>query len=77
MNERLMQSRLFGGVLCDWQHHGGVQRHVKIKAIVLVALMVCGSLWLIDDSSLARGLIACGALTGLLVINRLPEVARD
>ena len=74
MNRRLLNSRLFGGVLRDWQHHGGVQRHIKIKAIVLVGLMVCAAMFFSEMSTVVRGVIASGALIGLLVIRRLPEV---
>ena len=77
MNERLLRSRWVGRVLRDWQHRGGVRRDVKLKAIVLVGVTVCVGLLMIDMAPLARGILGCGALTGLLVIRRLPEVAGD
>ena len=77
MNERLLRSRLFGGVLRDWQHRGGVRRHIKVKAIALVGVMVCAGLVFIEMLPMVRGIFASGALIGLLVIRRLPEVAVD
>ncbi len=74
MNERLLASRLFGGILRDWQHHGGVRRHVKLKAVALVAVMICATLLLVELSPIARGLLAGGSLLGMLVISRLREV---
>ena len=77
MNERLLRSRLLGGVLRDWQHHQGVRRHVKVKAIVLVAATVGAGLFFFEMSPLLRGILGCGAVAGLLVIRRLPEVKAD
>ena len=77
MNERLLRSRVLGGILRDWQHRGGVRRRVKLKAIALVGVMVCAALLMVEMTTLLRGVVACGALTGLLVIGRLPDVAAD
>ena len=77
MNERMLNSRLVGAVLRDWQEHGGIQRHIKIKAIVLVGVTVCAGMLLVDMTLLVRCVVGCGALAGILVIHRLPEVAAD
>jgi len=74
MNARLLKSRIFGGILRDWQQRGGVRRDVKVKAIVLVAAIVCTGLFVADLTPLLRGIVASGAMVGLLVIRRLPEI---
>lgn len=73
-NERLLRSRLLGGILRDWQRHRGVRRDVKAKSIVIVAAAVAVSLYATGYSPILNGLIVGLALAGVAVILRLPEV---
>lgn len=74
LNAALLRSRLFGPILSDWQLHGGVQRHVKIKAVAAVILAVAGSVWLSGYAALPS-LAAVGlACVGIAVIVRLPTL---
>ena len=73
LNEKLLHSRIFGPVLVDWQVHGGVRPHVKIKAIVLVVLMLAVTIYLSGSSLLPKLLIALLAIVGMVVIVRLPQ----
>ena len=72
LNDRLLRSRFLGPILVDWQQHGGVRRHVKIKSVICVALIVGLSLCLGNWEGTARlGLIFLAAI-GMTVIWRLP-----
>jgi uncharacterized membrane protein YbaN (DUF454 family) len=44
LHERLMASRVFGGVLRDWYVHRGLRQHVRARAVAVVALVVAVSL---------------------------------
>jgi uncharacterized membrane protein YbaN (DUF454 family) len=74
LHQRLMSSRLFGGILRDWHVHRGIRPHVRARAIGVVALVVVASLliarppWPITLGIIA--LVACG----LFVIWRLPSI---
>jgi uncharacterized membrane protein YbaN (DUF454 family) len=74
LHERLMASRVFGGVLRDWHVHRGVRPHVRARAVAIVALVVAASL-LVARPPLPI-IIAIGTLAaiGLAVIWRLPSV---
>ena len=76
LNRRLLQSRLFGPILVDWQVHGGVRLHVKIKAVVVVLLTVVFTIYLSGYSMVSTAAISALAAVGIIVIFRLP-VARD
>jgi uncharacterized membrane protein YbaN (DUF454 family) len=76
MNERLLQTRLFGGLLRDWQERGGVTKPVKVKAIVFVAIMVGATICFGRLSPAWISVVSGASLVGMLVIARLPA-ARD
>jgi uncharacterized membrane protein YbaN (DUF454 family) len=74
LHQRLMASKLFGGILRDWHVHRGIRPHIRARAIALVALVVAASL-VVSRPSLPvtltiLALVACG----LFVIWRLPSV---
>lgn len=74
LNERLLQSRMFGPILTDWQKRGGVRRDVKLKAITVVVIAIALMLWLSPLTQTLK-LVVCGVATiGLIVVLRLPEV---
>ncbi len=71
-----MRSRLFGGLLRDWQRHRGVRPHVKGTAVVVLLAAVTASALLAGLSRLMLALLGALALVGLVVVLRLP-VVRD
>ena len=75
LNRALLRSRWFGPILSDWQQRGGVQKHVKIKAILVVLVVVgVGAVLSAHSLSLTLALMALAGV-GVFVILRLP-VAR-
>jgi len=74
LHERLMASRLVGGVLRDWHVHRGLRPHVRARAVAVVALVVAASLLLARPSLAVVLVILSLALCGLLVIWKLPSV---
>jgi len=74
LHQRLMSSRLFGGILRDWHVHRGIRPHVRARAIAVVALVVIASLAIARPPlPIAIGIIALVAC-GLFVIWRLPNI---
>lgn len=77
LHQKLVASRLFGGILRDWHVHRGIRPHVRLKAIAVVAVVVLVSLALTKPPLpiviVILTLVACG----LLVIWRLPTVETD
>ena len=76
LNRKLLQSRFFGPLLVDWQVHGGVRLHVKVKAIVVVLLTVAFTIYISGYSGLVAAAISALAAVGIAVICRQP-VAGD
>jgi uncharacterized membrane protein YbaN (DUF454 family) len=75
MHERLIHSRLFGGVLRDWHLHRGIRPHIRYKASVVVLLVVGASLTFTNLPVGAKLAIAAVAACGIAYVWRLPEVA--
>jgi uncharacterized membrane protein YbaN (DUF454 family) len=73
MNDRLLRSRLFGPILHDWQVRGGVARHVKVKSILIVAIVVAATFYFGGLSPWLQGIVSVLSLVGIGVIARLPE----
>jgi hypothetical protein len=74
MHERMLRTRLVGGLLSDWRRHRGVRLHVKIRAVALVVAVVAASIVLAGLSPLAATVAACCAAVGLAVIWALPTI---
>jgi uncharacterized membrane protein YbaN (DUF454 family) len=74
LHERLMASRVFGGVLRDWYVHRGLRPHVRARAVAVVALVVAVSLLVARPPLPVVIGIAALAACGLTVIWRLPSV---
>ena len=72
LHSALLRSRLLGPILVDWQVHGGVQTHVKVKAIILVAAAVAVTIIAADASLIPTLIITSLAAVGIVVILRLP-----
>jgi uncharacterized membrane protein YbaN (DUF454 family) len=77
LHDRLIASRLFGGVLRDWYVHRGLRPHVRARAVAVVALVVAVSL-IVTRPPLAvvLGILALAAC-GLTIILRLPSVGES
>jgi uncharacterized membrane protein YbaN (DUF454 family) len=76
LNGWLLRSRVFGGLLRDWQRHRGVRPRVKITAVTVLVAAVASSALLADLSPLLLIVLLCLGLVGLVVVLRLP-VVRD
>lgn len=74
---RLRRSPLFGPLLADWERQRGVRLHVKVTALVMLALTVGASLWLGDLRGWLAGLLIGLAAVGATVILRLKTVRDD
>ncbi len=75
LNDNILHSRFFGPILSDWQQRGGVQRHIKAKAVFIVLMVVSLTVWLTPLRSAGKWTIAGLGVIGLAVIIRLPEVS--
>jgi len=69
----LVNSRLFGPFLRDWEEHHGVRRPVKILAFVVVLAVIALSLFR-DLQWAVRTLIVVLGSVGLAVVWRLPTI---
>lgn len=74
LNERLLRSRFFGPILRDWQERKGVQRHVKVKAIVIVTIVLSATIIFTSAPFYAKCMVGALGLIGILVVIRLPEI---
>lgn len=72
LNARLLQSRMFGPILVDWQVHGGVRNHVRWKAIAVVAATITLTIAFAGYSRSISAAIITLAFIGILVILNLP-----
>jgi uncharacterized protein len=73
LNAALLRSRFFGPILRDWQQHRGIRPHVKVQALLVVAITLGLTLYFSGLSWPLKGVILGLALIGVLVILRLPE----
>jgi uncharacterized membrane protein YbaN (DUF454 family) len=73
LNAVLLNSRLFGPLLHDWQVRGGVRPDVRLKAITIVIVAVLITLFLIDFAPIQSALVSTVALIGVIVILQLPR----
>ena len=72
LNAALLRSRIFGPILVDWQVHGGVRTHVRLKSIAAVVIAVAITTC-VSGYSLAPTLAVVSlAAVGIAVILRLP-----
>jgi uncharacterized membrane protein YbaN (DUF454 family) len=77
LHQRLISSRLFGGMLRDWHIHRGIRPHVRARAIAVVAIVVVASLLIARPPwQIALGILAL-VTCGLFVIWRLPSVTSE
>ena len=76
LNARLLRSRVFGPILVDWQVHGGVRMHMRCKAIAAVVIAVAASIYITGYSLSATLAVVLLAMTGIIVVLKLPT-AKD
>jgi uncharacterized protein len=72
----LLRSRLFGGMIRDWQKHRGVRPRVKVVALVLLPLVVFTSAYFGRLPWYLVTMLIVLATIGAIVVIRLP-VVRD
>lgn len=76
LNTALLNSRLIGPILTDWQVRGGVRSDIKIKAIATVVIAVSISVYFARNSMPIVGTTLTIAAIGIYVIIRLPALKR-
>jgi uncharacterized membrane protein YbaN (DUF454 family) len=74
LNERLLQSQMFGPLLDDWHRHRAVRPRVKAASIAVSVTAVALSATYGNLPPLGLALLATVALTGLVVLVRLPVI---
>ena len=76
LHTRLLNSRLFGPILRDWNEHRGVRAAVKMRAAALVVLILAASIYW-GRLSFPWAVIVSGlGAIGLTVIAALPTLRR-
>jgi len=70
----LLESRLFGPLIRDWQRHRGVRLHVKVTAVGVVLAGVSASLYFGNLSLPLQVMLLVLAAVGLSVVIRLPLI---
>src|SRR5262245_23215345 len=74
LNHWLLRSRLFGGLLRDWQRHRGVRPRTKVTAVAVLLIAVTASALLANLPPALLVLLFVLAGIGLTVVLRLPLV---
>jgi uncharacterized membrane protein YbaN (DUF454 family) len=74
LNDRLLRSQTFGPLLEDWHRHRGVRPRVKAISIGCSLTAVALSAIYGNLSPLGLGLLAAIAVTGIVVLLRLPVI---
>jgi uncharacterized membrane protein YbaN (DUF454 family) len=69
----LLNSRWFGPVLRDWEQHRSIPRRAKYIAFAMMVTSVAGSLWFFAGQIWIQAAIATAAVTGAMVIARIPS----
>ena len=74
LHQRLLDSRLFGPTLRDWQRHRGVRLKTKWVSTTCCTLVICVSILTGDLPWAARILVAAAGGYGIWFVARLPTV---
>lgn len=72
LNAVLLNSRMFGPILRDWQERGGVQQHVRVKAITIVLIAVVTTIVVSGYEPVRSIAVSALAVIGIAVVLRLP-----
>lgn len=76
LNRKLLDSRLIGPILTDWQVKRGVRRDIKAKAISVVVLAVSATIFFSGAGLWLSVLVIGIAAIGIGVIIKLPTLSR-
>ena len=70
LNERLLQSRMFGKAIRDWRTHRAISRRAKVASVLTMALSLAVSLLLAVDPAIVglQALVMSGA--GAFILTR-------
>ena len=75
LNERLLASRTFGGLLRDWQQHGGMRRRVKIKAVAVVLVVATLTILTAQLSVVMLVVVLLLMAVGIWMVVRTPTIS--
>jgi uncharacterized membrane protein YbaN (DUF454 family) len=75
-HRRLLDSRLFGGVLRDWHLHRGISAHVRVKALTLLMIVVGAACLWPGTSPVVKTIVVIGGLLGGGYVWQLPTATR-
>ncbi len=75
LNAILLNSRMFGPILRDWQERGGVQQHVRVKAITVVLIAVVTTIVVSDYEAVRSIAVTALAIIGIAVVLKLPAAS--
>lgn len=75
-HRRLLDSRLFGGVLRDWHLHRGISAHVRVKALTLLTIVVGAAILWPGTSLAVKTIVVIGGLLGGGYVWQLPTATR-
>ncbi len=74
LNKRLLNSRFLGPLLRDWDEHRGIRPAVKMRAVLLVIILLSASIGLGGLSTPVNAAILSLGGIGVIVILRLPTI---
>ena len=74
LHNRLINSRLFGKLLRDWNEHRGVKKSVKIFSILLVFSVVTATVLFAGLAIVWNVILVALAIVGLVVISSLRTI---
>lgn len=72
----LLNSRLFGAMIRNWQNERYVEPSTKRRALVVVALTFSLSIWMVGPMGLKAMLVVLGSLCAIMIA-RLPSEPRS
>jgi uncharacterized membrane protein YbaN (DUF454 family) len=74
LHYRFRQSRLFGGLLADWEERGGIRGKDKLRAVTVLLICSCVTLYAGNLSQTQTCIFLALVAAGLVVILRIPMV---
>ena len=75
LNERLLASRTFGGLLRDWQQHGGMRRRVKIIAVAVMLVVATLTILTAQLSVVMLVVVLLLMAVGVWMVVRTPTIS--
>jgi len=75
-HRRLLDSRLFGSVLRDWHLHRGISAPIRVKALVMLTIVVGATLLWPGSSVALKSIAAIGGVLGGGYVWQLPTATR-